>query len=375
MYCLVASPGNKWFVTTSYDGTSIIWDAGRHTIVHQWLAHCGPIQALGISPDGRRIISAGSRLSGEALTIWDINNGVSKVAALAFVDPKKRQETAVSACAWSPDGALIASARLDATVCIWDAFTFQQLSATDPEASFSFPSGLQWFSDSRCLAWYYARGGNEEWAIWDPSRGEPPKRFPSHQTHPRDFRIRTLSFHPRSKHVAVALRRHGIAVNSGPSADVSVWGGISDEHSGCVAVWDIVSGTTLVVLGHDRAVVDVSFSPDGHSLMSVSEDGSVKIWDTESWQETASLNGGGGECSGACFSTDGEYIAAISNSSDTRTFAVRLWRVGEASCAIAFAEHKWNVRELAFSPDGEFLASGDGEGIVHIRRLSRFIGH
>ena len=113
---------------------------------------------------------------------------------------------------------------------------------------------------------------------------------------------------------------------------------------------------------------------DGKFLLSVSADGSLKIWDAESWQETASLAGDGvGYHEGACFSPDGKYAAAASRNYLTGAFVVQLWRVGKASCAAVFTEHKTYIEHIAFSPNGEFLASGNVEGLVHIRRLSDYI--
>ena len=415
MRCLIASPDNKWFVSASKDGTIIVWDAEHRTIIHEWLAHHGPVNALAISPDSRRIISAGGQSDHDdsnTLIVWDVSDGVNKVAALVAsisIDPKKYQwEMAVAACAWSPDGTMIASQRGDTIVCVWDAFTFQQLSPTKPVYAGSFvardPGWLQWSPDSRYLAWCYAGdsedfGRHGELVVWDPSRGGPPKQFPSHQlkTRLRHFDIRGLSFDPHGKRIAIAVK--GLGDGGGISDGPSGWsrtrhpfvlapqrrrlGGARvqtdryETESGYVVVWDITSGTTSVIPGHNtmKAVVDISFSPDGQSLMSVSEDGSMKIWDAESWQETASIEESGGRCSKACFSSDGKYIAAVSHIYETQSSTVRLWRVGEASCAAAFTEHRHRVEKLAFSPDREFLALGDDEGIVHIRRLSRFIGH
>ncbi|KAI1784163.1 WD40-repeat-containing domain protein [Ganoderma leucocontextum] len=379
--CLVASPDSKWIVTGSRDGTIIVWDAERGTTEQQWLAHRGPVYALGLSPDSRRLVSAGGE-SGETLVVWDISYGVSKAAALASIDAEKYWTTAVRICAWSPDGALIASACWDGTVHVWDALTFHQrglLAVDDPEATNSLTL-LQWSPDSRYLAWnsWISREDRLtypqcQWTIWSPLAEEPPKRLPSHPTRPGDFSIWALAFDPQSRHIATALSRD---VKNGDSEGVFEGDGSSDRHSesGYVQVWDVVSGTTFAVPGHTRGVHDISFSPDGRSLLSVSKDGLMKIWDTESWQEMASLEGDGSHWrpgAKAHFSPDGKYIATTFQ--NNFKYTVRLWRVGVASCAAVFTEHTVGIDHVAFSPNGEFLASGDVEGIVHIRRLSNFI--
>ena len=290
---LVASPDSEWFVTGSDDGTIIVWGAEQCTIVHEWLAHCGPVDGLGISPHGRRIVSAGG-LVGETLIVWDIGDGVRKITILATIDPERREQTTTVACTWSPDGTLIASARRDATVCVW-------------------------------------------------------------------------------KRTAIGLKGNQITREVRRSSGV---GGYSyTGYTYYIGIWDIMSCTALVLLEQPNATTDVSFSPDGRSLLSVSKGGWMEIWDTESRWKTASLEEDGPEWPEACFSPDGKYVAIASGDCETRSSMVRLWRIDDTSCAVVVTEHKNFVCRLAFSPDGEFLASGDGEGIVHIRRLSpTFIG-
>lgn len=358
-----------------------MWDSELGTVTQDWLAHWGPIHALGLSPDSKRLVSGGGE-SGEALVVWDINKGVSQVVVVASID---NQRDAVIDCSWSPDGAWIASASRGGIVFVWDTLAFKQLasllSADDPAAYAYYPRCLQWSPDSRYLVWAYSvsRGGEStsEWAMWDILRPkDAPRRFPAHPRN-RDFSITALSFDPKSRRIAFAIAKfvgRGMRVPGSHSEEHN----ISGERTECVQIWDVITGATPVILGleHETAVHTVAFSLDGRSLLSVSKDSLVKIWNTVSWQNIASLEGDGGTLPTACFSPDGKYIAAASNNIDTRTFTVRLWGIGDASCMAVFTEHKHIIRCLAFSPNGETLVSGDDGGLVHIHRVSSFMrGH
>lgn len=374
MTCLVASPNSKWIATASKDGTIIIWDAEHGTIMLEWIAHWGPVGNITFSPDGRRLVS--SMFWGDSddstLIVWDISRNVSKIAVLAIVD-----KTGVTASAWSPDGTLIASAYDNAIIVIWDAVTFQQryLLTIDVQSQ---PYSLRWSSDSHYLACahtYHNRTDLRRWTAWSPPTGEPPKGFTFHQTS-----CEVWSFDRDGRRIAIAVSIRPADLNYWMPEGVSVGDGIqsSDGRSRLysrIEIWDVVRGVPLVILRNAKEIHAISFSPDGRSLLSISKDGLMKVWDTQTTHETGSLAGDGGRFPTACFSPDGKYIAAASNKERTGTFTVRLWRVGEALCATVFREHKDRISHLAFSSNGQFLASGDWSGIVHIRCLSDFARH
>ncbi|KAI1783249.1 WD40 repeat-like protein [Ganoderma leucocontextum] len=342
--CLETSLHGQCVVTASDDGTIIVWDAERGTVVQEWFAHQRGVRAFALSPDGRRLVSAGGR--GETLTVWDISNGVHQAGVL------DGHTKAVTACAWSPDGTLIASASADGTVCVWDAGTFEQRDLLDDPGHVSGFHRMQFSPDSRYLAWTALPP--RTWCgctIWSPHTGERPKRLPSHPTD-GGVPVKALSFDPESRRI------------------VTAHGGRDAEH--VVRIWDVATGAALAALaGHTMLVTDVSFSPDGRSVLSASCDGSAKIWDAEEGRETASLEGGEFAIAKARFSPDGKYVATASVGR-----LVQLWRTGDGSCVAALTQHEASVLHVAFSPDGEFMASGDSVGVVCIRHLSTFLlGH
>ena len=346
--CAVVSHDSTRAVTSSYDGTIIVWDIAGGAVLHEWVAHQGsPVAALALSPDSIRLVS----YCRDALTIWDMGDG-SPIKA-AELEGHTRE---VDACTWSPDGVLIASASYDQTVCIWDGHTYEQCGRVPayphPHSELCATSSLRFSPDSSYIAWITC---GRDCHIWRPLMGEQPKRLPLHSDS-GDIYTTTFSFDPESRRIATA---HGDGNNN---SDACV-----------VRIWDTATGTPIAVLaGHSNTVENVSFSPDGRSLLSVARDMSMWIWDCGTWSGKQTGVSRDSEPrvwhEQLCVRHDGEYVATRPPRG-----SVQLWRTSDGECVATFDDHDTFVNCVMFSPNGQFLVSGDVNGLVHIHCLSRFV--
>jgi RNA polymerase sigma factor (sigma-70 family) len=155
---------------------------------------------------------------------------------------------------------------------------------------------------------------------------------------------------------------------------------------GTIKLWETATGKERASLtGHKVTVHSVAFSPAGKTLASGSlryadqpNDGQakvpftdeIKLWDVASGKNTLTLAGEAGEVLSVAFSPDGKTLASGSlRFGDTpQQFSgeVVLWNVDAGKRTAVLKGHTNTVLSVAFSPDGKTLASGCGDGTIKL---------
>jgi WD40 repeat protein/tRNA A-37 threonylcarbamoyl transferase component Bud32 len=142
----------------------------------------------------------------------------------------------------------------------------------------------------------------------------------------------------------------------------------SASEDGTVRVWDAQTRQeTLTLRGHREGVRSVAFSPDGWRIASSGfEDGRVKVWDAQTGQLaltiTLPLESEGDTVSSVAFSPDGKRLASGIYGDPT----VMVWDVQTGQRVLTLRGHTNSVTSVAFSPDGKRLATGSGDRTVKV---------
>jgi len=135
----------------------------------------------------------------------------------------------------------------------------------------------------------------------------------------------------------------------------------SDDRT--VGLWDLASESRLPLLGHRAPVTHVAFAPDSRTLVSSSEDGTARIWTLPDPPHRWPVNR---PVSLAAYqSPDGASRLAI-GTLDGKVFAVT---PGQAQLQ-RLTPHTDLLYQLAFSPDGQLLASTSRDLAVIVHALS-----
>ena len=92
--------------------------------------------------------------------------------------------------------------------------------------------------------------------------------------------------------------------------------------------------------------IGLAYSPDGKLLAAHSKGGSIQVWDTDQKGLLFSLEGGGGPL---IFNADGTKL--VSGGDQT----VHVWDMSTGQLLDSFAGYSGGIKDLAISPDGNFL--------------------
>ncbi len=135
--------------------------------------------------------------------------------------------------------------------------------------------------------------------------------------------------------------------------------GIDRDRDQCEAqsvLYDIVTGAPIRVLtGHDDRVNDVAFAPDGDTLVTASDDGTVRRYNATTG-ELIRVYTGNGNINAVAFSSDGLRLAWGQSDGD-----VVLADVASGAVIRTFTGHNAMVNDVAFSPDGTQILSGSND--------------
>lgn len=375
LQAIAYSPDGQMIASGARDGTVRLWDAHTHQQLHK-LDHDGEVWSVAFAPDGK-LVASGS--TDNRVRLWSPRTGRLLATLTEHTGPVRHVE-------FSSDGKTLASSGDDRTIRLWDyavndsiadepagenAETGQSQSSavrvtttprttldrfSGPVTSFAFgPDGRQLATNGNprgMLVVWDAYEGTEVaskrahdagvWGIDFSDTGEKvaagtwqrttiwtiPAVNMNHMFRKQPSTLHAVAFAPGSKQMATAC-----------SGD-TIW------------AWNVGTAETLWKLSDVRSHNDLEYSPDGRLLASCGGDTMVRLWDADTGNEIAAMEGHTDCVDAIGFRPDGRHIASASKDG-----TVRIWNVAARTTRLTL-DHPDQVHAVSFSRDGMVVASG-----------------
>jgi WD40 repeat protein/serine/threonine protein kinase len=307
-----------------------LWELATGRLVRVYRGHRESVNAVALSPDGRRLVSGSSDRTAK---LWELDAGLPRVVAA--------HQGWVNRLLFSRDGSRIFSASGDHTVAVWDSIKWQRLHSLDDQ-TWVFDIALT--PDETLLA--TAHFGGQHVRLYDTTTWKLVHHWDLAGSNPHC--------------VAISADGSRLAYGTAPPDD-------SSETKGIVQVWDLTTGHDLVQFeGHSDRVFDLAFDPTGRTIASVgghktSRAGEVKLWHSDTGRAVRGCNGHTGFVRSVAFSPDGTRLATAGDDG-----TVRFWDPETGKPIRRVEVSTTRLECLCFSPDGSRLAAGDDHGAVKL---------
>jgi hypothetical protein len=137
---------------------------------------------------------------------------------------------------------------------------------------------------------------------------------------------------------------------------------VSVGNDGAVRVWNAHTGELLKMLtGHSAWVGSVVISPDGSRAITAGGDNVIRVWDLKTYKEVMKLEGHTVAIRSLALTADGKTL--ISGGSDK---TCRAWNLTTGEEIRRYGDGKESIESVAVTPDGKYVLAGTDSGAVTV---------
>jgi len=351
------SPDGQQLLSGSLDRTARLWDIASGRVLQTFRGNSWWVWAAEFSPDGNRIVTAGQ--DGKAI-VWE--RAVSRQPSAPSPQPPAaspaalytqlteftNHDGAIYSARFSPKGDLVATGGYDKLVLLWnpDEVRPTDIRATLDNKPQTKAKALRLAGHDgpvRCVAFspngqlVLSGSDDNSLRVWDASDGAS---------------VQTLRGHGSAVH-SCTFSPDGQNILAGDDDRVFVWNLAGYEESRVLH--------STVFRGHEDAVLSARFSPDGQKVVLASRDRTASLWNAATGKALQKFQEGHDFLvSSAQYFPNGKWIATGAGDN-----TVRIWNATAGTELVAFAP-TGRIGTLAISPDNRWIATGSAGNDVQI---------
>lgn len=282
---LLAGKEPHTLISASADTTVKLWNLETGVVISTLSGHADAVKALALSSDGKTLLSGSQDTT---MKVWNLTTGQE-------LFPAQGHKKDISALFSSSDGRYLLSCGVDQSAKMWRVKDGKEMLSMRGD----YESGAVAFSASNT---YAAVGYFKEIWLWNLVTGEKIHKFEGHKNS-----VRWLYFTPEED----------ILYSSGWDGSIIRWDVktgkilqevVTENGIDCVA---LLASQNLLALGnwqgdvylyefstlrkihqftaHTAMIFNLYFSEDGLELLTVGEEGQIKIWSTQDWKLLSTL--------------------------------------------------------------------------------------
>lgn len=402
----VFNPDDNVIVTAGADSTVRLWSAENGQEITA-LEHTGSVTNMIFNPNIGWLITLSSD---NIIRFWNFNDVINNSASTPAVIIPTGHSDRITSLTISPDGQYTATTSADSTARFWNTTGELQ---TILRGHTSSVNAVAFMPDSKTLA---TTSSDNTIRLWDTSSGGAQRILQGHTETIWDIAISPAgTFMTTKGEDATLLWDFERAINSnddqepdrkisegaeiGFGVDFSHDGNylatssIKEEEDGIIGKVTVTDTTKpsgrYIVWTKDfpgQAVYNLAFAPSG-DLLAISlgspefgsVDGKIYLWniftDSKVGEITSNI---GGMPFGLAFNSDGSLLAVGAyNESPPGGFSI--WRVANIitgsnkTPSVKITSSEFATVPVAFSPDGNYLASGNSDGTVRLWNVLKLL--
>jgi WD40 repeat protein len=400
VFSVAYSPDGQTLASGSKDNTIKLWNVKTGNLLQTLTGHSDSVYSVAYSPDGQTLAS-GSK--DNTIKLWNVKTGNLLQTLTGHSDLGKP-------LAYNPDGQTLASGSLDNTIKLWNLKTGNLLQTLKGNSVWA--NSLAYNPDGKTLA---SGGADITIKLWNVKTGNLLQTLTGHSN-----AVYSVAYSPDGQTLASGsldktiklwnlktgkllqtLTGHSDPVHSvAYSPDGQTLASGSSDNT--IKLWNVKTGNLLqTVTGHSDSVLSVAYSPDGQTLASGSWDKTIKIWQIPAFISKAPVQQTQSQVSQPPVSTPQSQpvtipapqttipvkntklikllIAAILGLIGTQIYGYARYGVSPVNPISIIANlssgislektltgHSSLVWSVAYSPDGQTLASGSHDKTIKL---------